>query len=69
MLVILIVSVAAMLYTSPTLTLLMLAMVPPVSLGAARRLYLYGFKLLTQILGFLWSLSKKAIPQDAGSCR
>jgi len=47
MLVILIVPVVAMLYTSPTLTLLMLAMVPPVSLGAVCRLYLCDLKLLT----------------------
>jgi hypothetical protein len=59
-----------MLYLSPTLTMLMLAVVPPVSLGAVS--FLLGTidaLLLTGPPGLLWTLSQEALEQDARSFR
>lgn len=54
-----------MFYLSPTLTLLMLAIVPPVSLGAVRHLLMAIAQLFNYFTGILWSLPQETIKQDA----
>lgn len=60
--------VGAMFYLSPTLTLLMLAVVPPVSLGAVRSLSpsMLSYIILITSEGFLWSLPEKIVQQNSG---
>lgn len=54
--------VGAMFYLSPTLTLLMLAVVPPVSLGAVRLHVDLACKLnIESLSGFLWSLLETVV--------
>jgi hypothetical protein len=53
--------VGAMFYLSPTLTLLMLAVVPPVSLGAVRSSVMGHCIVLTILQGLLWSLFEKTV--------
>lgn len=65
-----------MFYISPQLTLLMLTVVPPVSLGAVCDLshdtYAYSHRANAAailLLGFLWSLPEETLEQDARSPR
>ena len=57
-----------MFYVSPALTTLMLALVPPVSLGVVCRFprFLTCVSLLS---GVLWSLPEKVVKSDTGSPR
>lgn len=61
-----------MFYISPKLTLLMLAVVPPVSLGAVSYTKMQDLACILNrfvIIGILWPISEKAIKQDPGSSR
>lgn len=63
-------TVGAMFYISPQLTVLMLAVVPPVSLGAVSNMQ-QNHSCIAQIsaLGFLWSIPETAIQQNPGGPR
>lgn len=57
-----------MFYLSPTLTLLMLGVVPPISLGAVRdQLFLPININSSPYLGLLWKISEEAFKPDPGS--
>lgn len=56
-----------MFYLSPTLTGLMLLVVPPVSLGAVRVSSLYNVSL-PRVTGLLWSLPQEVIDQNSRRC-
>ena len=62
-----------MFYISPQLTVLMLAVVPPVSLGAVRVFATKDVLAFTYLalrrLGFLRSISEASFQQDTGSPR
>jgi hypothetical protein len=53
-----------MFYLSPTLTVMMLGIVPPVSLGAVSRTSYYCSGILA-LAGILWPLLEKAFEPDA----
>ena len=55
-----------MFYVSPALTTLMLALVPPVSLGVVRRIPC-SFVHVSPLPGFLRSLPQEAVKPNTGS--
>ena len=57
-----------MFYVSPALTTLMLALVPPVSLGVVRPLP-HSFARALPLPGVLWSLPQEVIEPNPGSPR
>lgn len=57
-----------MFYVSPALTTLMLALVPPVSLGVVRRLLRPHTRVLP-LSGFLRSLPQETVKPNAGGPR
>jgi len=57
-----------MFYVSPALTTLMLALVPPVSLGVVRCLP-HSFAHVSPLSGVLWSLPEKTVKPNPGSPR
>lgn len=65
------VGLGAMFYISPQLTVLMLAVVPPVSLGVVSRATFVLISLDATIfsLGDLWSVSQTALEQNPGGTR
>lgn len=62
------VGLGAMFYISPQLTVLMLAVVPPVSLGVVSRAtpLLPGLDATMSFLGDIWSVSQTALEQNSG---
>lgn len=57
-----------MFYVSPALTTLMLALVPPVSLGVVCR-FPRSLAYISLLSGVLWPLPQKAVKSNTGSSR